>query len=61
MIHIKSLIPFTTCIVAVSILMTGSLESSIWALQTEQDIEEFKELGEKAYYKKCTQGDVEKY
>ena len=39
MIHLKSLFPFLSCIVAVSILMTGSLESTIWALQTEQDID----------------------
>jgi hypothetical protein len=36
--------------------MVASFENSVWTFQTEQDIEEFKVLGEKAYYKKCTQG-----
>lgn len=55
--RIKSLFPLLSFFLTVSILMTASLENSVWAIQTEQDIEEFKELGEKAYYKKCTQGE----
>lgn len=37
--------------------MAASFGYSVLAFQTEQDIEEFKMLGEKAYYKKCTQGE----
>jgi hypothetical protein len=55
---IKSLFSLLCSVLMVSILITASSENSLWAIQTEQDIEEFKELGEKAYYKKCTQGDV---
>jgi hypothetical protein len=35
----------------------------LWAFQTEQDIEEFKILGEKGYYKNVlrnTQGEIAK-
>lgn len=32
--------------------------SNAWSIQSEKDIQEFQVLGEKEYYKKCTNGAV---
>ena len=51
MIQINPLIALLSSVLSVSIFLAASFENSIWTFQTEQDIEEFQILGEKAYFR----------
>jgi len=60
MMPIKSLFPLLSSVLTASILIATSFENSVWSFQTEQNIEEYKVLGEKAYYKKCVKDSQSK-
>jgi hypothetical protein len=56
MMHTSPLIALLSSVLTVSVLLAASFQNLVWSFQTEQSIDEFQILGEKAYYKKCIKG-----